>query len=50
MSIAWWVVEVVLGVIGSILVWVAIAGIISDARARRRARHPHPLTRPPARL
>lgn len=38
MSTAWLVVEIVLGVLGSILVWIGIVGVVVDVRERRRAR------------
>ncbi|MDQ1686599.1 MAG: hypothetical protein QOC82_3336 [Frankiaceae bacterium] len=36
MSAAWMFIQVVLGVLGSILVWLALASLVSDLRRRRR--------------
>ena len=49
MSTAWIIVEVVLGMLGSILVWVAIGGAIANLRERHRTRTARASTRPPAR-
>lgn len=38
MSAVWMFLEIALGVLGSILVWATIAGIVSDARERHRSR------------
>jgi len=48
MPTAWLVVQAVLGVLGSILVWAGIAGAVTNLRDRRRARLARPSTRPPA--
>lgn len=51
MTTAWMVVEIVLGVLGSILVWIGIVGVIANLHDRHRARATRrPSTRPPARL
>lgn len=49
MSTAWMIVEVVLGVLGSVLVWIAIGGAIANLRERHRTRTTHASTHPPAR-
>ena len=50
MTTAWMVLQIVLGVIGSILVWVGIIGVFANLRERHRTRATRPSTRPPARL
>lgn len=49
MSTAWLVVEIVLGVLGSILVWIGIVGVVVDVRERHRARVTGRPPRPSAR-
>jgi len=45
----WLVVQIVLGVLGSLLVWFTLAGIVSRLLAQRRAHAAHHPPRPPAR-
>lgn len=47
MPTVWLVVQAVLGVLGSILVWAGVAGVVANVRDRHRARSAHPSTRPP---
>jgi len=50
MSTAWMVVEVALGVLGSLLVWFTVAGIVTRAVERHRDRTGHHGNRPSAPL
>lgn len=48
MSTVWLVVQIVLGVLGSILAWLIIGSLVAGLYKRRRTRTNHTSTRPPA--
>ena len=48
MSTAWLVLEIILGVLGSILVWIVIGSTVASLYQRHRTRSTHHSTRPPA--